>query len=214
MTERDLKERKAEFRGLHAKKRNEWTNEQRQQWSSAACKHAIEWLQERRIETIMAYIAFRSELDLTELIEWGWKAGKDILVPRCVESDRSMTLHPLRSWDELMRGAYGIMEPNPAATLPIDDGFVPEVVFVPGLAFDRSGGRIGYGGGYYDRFGDSIRAGGKKALWVGVGYEAQLAEDIPLEAHDLRMDYRLSEHRLLAVEQKAGRGLANGIDAF
>jgi 5-formyltetrahydrofolate cyclo-ligase len=217
LKEQDIKAQKAAYRSLLAKQRNEWTAGQKQLWSSAACKHAAQWLEERRIHTFMVYAAFRSELDLRELIEWGWQAGKDVIIPRCVAADKSMTLHHLRGWDELIPGAYGIMEPNPAATLPIEDSFVPEAIFVPGLAFDRNGGRIGYGGGYYDRFAQAVRSRTEHAgqpLWVGVGYETQLAEDIPLEQHDLRMDCIVTEQQLYDVNRLVGRSTANGYDAF
>nr|MBC9203618.1 5-formyltetrahydrofolate cyclo-ligase [Paenibacillus sp. PL91] len=178
-------------------KRNSLSSEQRKLWSEQACSNAEKWLEKYKEAALMVYVPFRSELDLAHLIEWGWRTGRNVIAPRCVASDRSMTLHYLRSWDDLMPGAYGIMEPNPAVTLPIDDGYVPDIVLVPGLAFDRKGGRLGYGGGYYDRFAEAANShnpnNATKALWLGVSFEAQFIDDVPTEEHDLKMDGWITE---------------------
>ncbi|MNJ62482.1 5-formyltetrahydrofolate cyclo-ligase family protein [compost metagenome] len=144
----------------------------------------------------MTYVPFRSELDLSGLMEWGWRTGRAIIVPRCKADDFSMSLYYLRSWDELAPGAYGIREPDPEAAVPVERGLVPEVVFVPGLAFDRRGGRLGYGGGYYDRFAASLRMQDGTApqmLWIGAAFEKQLIADVPLELHDLKMNGIVTE---------------------
>ena len=177
-------------------KRNSISPEQRKLWSQSACAKAEILLESRSITAFMVYVSFRSELDLSRLIEWGWQTGRDVIAPRCIAEDRSMTLHYLRSWDDLMPGAYGIMEPNPAVTPPIDDGYAPDVVFVPGLAFDRQGGRLGYGGGYYDRFAETVirGAGGQaRTLWIGMSFEAQLMANVPLKEHDLIMNGMITE---------------------
>ncbi|MOA35167.1 5-formyltetrahydrofolate cyclo-ligase family protein [compost metagenome] len=73
---------------------------------------------------------------------------------------------------------------------------MPEVVFVPGLAFDRQGGRLGYGGGYYDRFAArlSMQDGtAQQMLWLGAAFEKQLIAHVPLERHDLKMNGIVTE---------------------
>ncbi|WP_157265768.1 5-formyltetrahydrofolate cyclo-ligase [Paenibacillus sp. FJAT-27812] len=187
---------KAYIRKQMAIKRNSLLPEQRKLWSDLACANAGKWLEHHLSAKLMVYVSFRSELDLTSLIEDCWQAGREVIVPRCVESDRSMTLHYLRSWDDLMPGAYGIMEPNPAVTPPIEEGYVPDIVLVPGIAFDRNGGRLGYGGGYYDRFAEAVAGGNDKTtktLWLGMSFEAQFIAEVRLEEHDLKMDGWISE---------------------
>jgi len=187
---------KAYIRNQMIQKRNSISALQREQWSMAACMNAQALLESRSKAAFMVYVPFRSELDLTKLIEWGWQSGREVIVPRCIAADRSMTLHYLRSWDQLASGAYGIMEPNPLVTPAIEKGFVPDIVFVPGLAFDRKGGRLGYGGGYYDRFAASqLELAGEAArtLWIGTAFEAQLVDEVPLEEHDLPMHGIITE---------------------
>jgi len=195
---------KAAFRKQMGKQRSGITGEQRALRSAEACSHGAAWLEGRGISSFMVYLAIRSELDLTELIEWGWRTGRQVVAPRCHESDRSMTLYHLESWSQLEQGAYGIMEPSRqlAREIPLSDA--PEAIFVPGLAFDRRGGRLGYGGGYYDRFAQAIagqREGNAvKPIWIGAAYEEQLTAAVPLEEHDAVMDGIVTERQLYIIE--------------
>ncbi|WP_051250518.1 5-formyltetrahydrofolate cyclo-ligase [Paenibacillus harenae] len=196
------RDEKAVFRRQMTQRRDGLPMERRKEWSSAACANAKGLLESRSVQSFMVYISYRSELNLSELIEWGWQSGRAVIVPRCVAADFTMTLHDLRSWDELVPGAYGIMEPNPATTPALDKSYMPEAVFVPGLAFDRNGGRLGYGGGYYDRFAAArLKDAGEAArtLWIGAAFEAQLVEGFPIEAHDLPMDGILTEKDVYMV---------------
>jgi 5-formyltetrahydrofolate cyclo-ligase len=119
-----------------------------------------------------------------------------------VAADFSMTLHELQGWNQLIPGAYGIREPDPAMTPALGDDAMPEVVFVPGLAFGRDGGRVGYGGGYYDRFAAArLKHSGKasRTLWIGAAFEAQLVDGLPLETHDLAMNGIVTEKAVYRV---------------
>lgn len=168
--------------------------------SVSACKHIIHWLEENSVASLMSYVAFRSELHTGTLLEWAWQAGVQVIVPKCYPSDRSMTLHRLEGWDGLLSGAYGIMEPDPARCPALPESYTPELIIVPGLAFDKQGGRLGYGGGYYDRFAahqEQLRrqnSSRMKTTWLGTGYAAQVVEDVPMQSHDQRMDALLTEN--------------------
>ncbi len=204
---------KTYIRKQMAMKRNGLRAEQRKIASAAACAKAQMLLESRSVDSFMVYIAFRSELDLSELIEWGWRTGRDVIVPKCIAADRSMNLYYLRSWDELTTGAYGIMEPNPSVAPRVETGVAPDVIIVPGLAFDRNGGRLGYGGGYYDRFAEQMQgsaAGNDHRLWLGASFEEQLVDEVPLERHDLVMDGLITEHEVY-LHRRSDR---SGTDAF
>ncbi|TYP68678.1 5-formyltetrahydrofolate cyclo-ligase [Paenibacillus methanolicus] len=188
--------------------------EQRAAWSEAACAHAVRLLEECGAERFMAYVAFRSELDTAPLLEWGFKNGKTVIVPRCIPADRSMELYAISGLDMLVPGAYGIMEPDPAMAARVDLArMMPQAVVVPGLAFDGDGGRLGYGGGYYDRFRERIAmaaASSGRAIppWIGLGFGMQLVESVPMEAHDARMDAIVTEcgTRRFTPNAKEGSG--------
>ncbi|MFC4100848.1 5-formyltetrahydrofolate cyclo-ligase [Paenibacillus xanthanilyticus] len=172
---------------------------QRAAWSESACAHAVRMLEECGVDRFMAYVSFRSELDTAPLLEWGFMNGKTVIVPRCIPEDRSMELYAISSLDMLVPGAYGIMEPDPALAARVDLArTMPQAIVVPGLAFDVEGGRLGYGGGYYDRFRDRITMaaasqGCPVPPWIGLGFDMQLVESVPMEAHDARMDAIVTE---------------------
>lgn len=176
------------------------TSSLRDQISGQVCRHAAEFLMLNHVKSMLVYVPFRSELDTWPLITWAWENGVDVIVPRSIKESRMMELYTLHSKDELIRGAYGILEPDPTHASQCLADVVPEIIWVPGLAFDRLGGRLGYGGGYYDRLRDRVllttqmNEECKPPLWIGLGYEAQLTNQVPMEYHDLRLDGLITEN--------------------
>lgn len=128
--------------------------------------------------TILTYLAFRNEPDLGLLFEL--LPDVNWLAPR-ITKGRQLALHPYDP-DRLVRHRFGMLEP--AANLPVVDPATVDVVLVPGVAFDRRGGRLGFGGGYYDRFLPTT-----PALRVGIAFDQCLAEELPCGRHDQRMDW-------------------------
>ncbi len=131
---------------------------------------------------ILTYLAFRNEPDLGLLFELlpriHW------VIPRIIGEGR-MLLHPYDP-ARLVRHRFGMLEP--AADLPVVDPAELDVVLVPGVAFDRQGGRMGFGGGYYDRLLPTT-----PALRVGVTYDECLADELPCAEHDQRMDWVVTQ---------------------
>lgn len=105
----------------------------------------------RRAKTVLAYVSTAIEVDTREIIQKALSDGKRVAVPRCVPGTREMEFYLIESIDELSPGTFGVLEPapNPAKQLR---NFSHSVCVVPALACDRNGYRLGYGGGYYDRF--------------------------------------------------------------
>ncbi|MNG23416.1 5-formyltetrahydrofolate cyclo-ligase family protein [compost metagenome] len=87
-------------------------------------------------------------------------------------------------------------------------GFIPDAVIVPGLAFDRQGGRLGYGAGYYDRYYDQLQSyaqeGGGMPPWFGFAYEEQLIERVPTDGHDAFMDAVITESGVYWSGRRSG----------
>jgi len=149
--------------------------------STAICRRLVSWSLISNLQpptSILTYLAFRNEIDLGLLfdllphIRW--------IVPRIIEGGR-MVLHPYDS-ARLTRHRFGMLEP--AADLPVVDPALLNLTLVPGVAFDRQGGRMGFGGGYYDRLLPTT-----PALRVGVTYDECLADTLPCAEHDQRMDW-------------------------
>lgn len=140
---------------------------------------------------IAVYAAFRSEADPARLMESCWANGDVVLAPMILPGEEGMALRRVEALSSWISGRWGVPEPDPATTVPWDMAVAPDVVLVPGLAFDARGGRLGYGGGYYDRLYARLRGDGAIApgRWIGFAYERQVVDEpIPTEPHDLRLD--------------------------
>ena len=164
---------------LRARRRALSSDEQRRA-SLAVYERVRAFAPYREARSVMAYMACRGELDLSPVIADVLARGKTLLLPRC-EAPGLMTARRVTDLSQLVSGAYGLMEPAQCCAV-----FPPEeidLVFVPGTAFDASGGRLGQGGGYYDRF--LARTG---ALRTGVCHDFALTACVPAQAHDVRMD--------------------------
>ena len=136
---------------------------------------------------IHIFLSKADEPETSQIIELAWKSGKKIGVP-CVLPDTLELLHSqLISFEDLRPGALGVLEPS----LEQRTALTPEsfdLVIVPGVAFDRQGGRLGYGKGYYDRFLKMTRA-----FRIGVCFSSQIVESVPMEDHDIHMQGLISE---------------------
>lgn len=115
--------------------------------------------------------------------------GDTVLAPRIERRTRLMRLLEMRRAEDEEPGSWGI--PEPKASLPEwpEKRFAEiDVAFVPGLAFDRKGGRIGYGGGFYDRLLERFEAFRAKPMLWALAYDEQIVEEVPMEPHDFRAE--------------------------
>lgn len=125
---------------------------------------------------VMAFVGFRGEPDTDPLFARLAAEGKRLLLPR-VEGAHIVVCD---GDDPRSTSAYGVSEP----TGPALDPELVDLVIVPGLAFTPDGGRLGYGGGFYDRFLPGLR---REVLTVGVCFDEQMVDHLPVEAHDIRV---------------------------
>ncbi|MHA0856508.1 5-formyltetrahydrofolate cyclo-ligase [Paenibacillus sp. CMAA1364] len=190
--------------------RNTIPEDQRQQWSGRAIGFLTDIFRTMQIKNFAVYIPFRSELNTRSLVEWGWNNGIQVLVPKCNPNDYSMQLCPLKDWNELSFGAYGIQEPNLIHTSALSDPFVPEVIVLPGLAFDRNGGRLGYGSGYYDRLYERLQPwfeSNNPPVMIGLGFHMQIVDKVPMGEHDTRLNLLVSEKGVMDCSKEDSEGM-------
>ncbi len=135
---------------------------------------------------VLAYAALPEEVSLDPLIRRLIRDGRTVALPR-VTGEGTLDLHRTDDLQDLVVGAFGVREPEPAQPL-VEPGDI-DVVLVPGVAFDRTGRRLGYGGGYYDRLLPRL----VRARRVGVCLEAQLVPAVAAEAHDQRVGSVVTE---------------------
>lgn len=157
--------------------------------SERACKHLLTSESLASVKTIMAFHPFGEELDILPFVEEARKRGQEIWLPLTISSDRRLIPYRYAGPQMLKQGVYGIWEPDPAKAEQGDLSKL-DTVLVPGVAFDRHGGRMGYGGGYYDRF---LAGLGKKPYLLGVGFSMQVVDHVPLEPHDIPLDALVTE---------------------
>jgi len=212
---------KRQLREQMTKLRNEIPPEERSECSRQACGHASAFMKQHLFKSMMIYVPFRSELDTRPLVEWAWQEGIRVIVPRSIPENRALELYEIRSWDELSPGAYGIMEPDPKR-LSKYTAIPPDILWVPGLAFDRAGGRLGYGGGYYDRLSGVIEHGSRteaaedrgKPWWIGLGYDIQLVDRVPMDEHDRHLDGVITEKGYYRAGSARSGGISDGTESF
>jgi len=140
---------------------------------------------------VLAYLPVKGELDTRTIAEAVLAQGRRLLLPRCRDgAPGQLDLGCVGCLAEATPGHYGIPEP-PAENCLVPEAFVPDLILVPGLAFDRLGRRLGFGGGYYDRLLALPMAA--HAQVVGLGYDFQLVEHLPAEAWDRPVDTVITE---------------------
>lgn len=122
------------------------------------------------------------EVDTFQLIRKAWEEGKRIVVPKCEHHTRKLDFREITKFSQLEKGYYGLFEPIPQETKRV----LPEsidLVIVPGLAFTDKGHRLGFGGGYYDRFLENYQGN-----TLSLAFLKQIVQELPVEGHDRCVD--------------------------
>ena len=138
----------------------------------------------KKAVNIVTYIGLLGEVQTRDLVLKALKMKKNIFIPRIDLARKEIKIYQIRNWKtDLRKRTYGILEPKPAPKR-LGDVKQIDLVIAPGLGFDRSGRRLGRGGGYFDRF--LSRA--QKAKKIGLAFREQIISRIPTGNHDVRMD--------------------------
>lgn len=169
--------------------------------SSAICNKIVQHPDWSRAEgegaAFFAYVPFRSEVDLKPVLTRLWEKGLPLLLPRVESAGWRMTLHYTSSWRDLEAGRWGLLEPR--QELPVwQQEKAIDWMIVPGLAFDRHGGRLGYGGGYYDRWYAGLTQIAACKGWalprrIAPAFSVQVVNEVPMEHHDMRITDLVTE---------------------
>jgi 5-formyltetrahydrofolate cyclo-ligase len=146
--------------------------------------------------TVFIYVDFRSEVATLPLIDHMLQCGKKVVVPVTLVQSKDLLAVSITNPDkELAPGYCSIPEPIIAIReKQILSPDLIDIIFLPGSVFDERGGRMGYGGGYYDRF---VSAKAPQAVRVGLAYELQIVQSAPLQAHDEFLDFIVTEKRTI-----------------
>ncbi|OGQ97561.1 MAG: 5-formyltetrahydrofolate cyclo-ligase [Deltaproteobacteria bacterium RIFOXYD12_FULL_57_12] len=147
------------------------------------------------------YVNFRSEVETLPLIRQCLARGQTVSAPVTVSREVRLIPYALVDPDVDLRPGYcGIPEPDAGRLSAVDPQMI-DVVIVPGSVFDAHGGRLGYGGGYYDRF---LQNDARRAWRIGLAFETQVVSRVPTLSHDQPVHYLITEERVMAVGGQPG----------
>ena len=145
---------------------------------------------------IHIFISKSDEPNTLPIIESAWQLGKKIIVPCVLPNTLELYHSQLKSLDDLSYGKFGIYEPSREKRIPISPKSF-HLAIIPGIAFDRQGGRIGYGKGYYDRFLQKTNA-----FRLALTFDFQILKKVPTEKHDVSMNGILSESGFVKISNQ------------
>jgi 5-formyltetrahydrofolate cyclo-ligase len=175
--------------------------------STEICRQILQQSWYRAARTVMWYLHCRSEVRTLPTVVAELASEMRIVVPYCTfdaEGQNQLGLWHLQTIDELQAGMWNILEPprqrwlEPAKQVNAAE---LDVVIVPGVAFDKQGGRLGNGAGYYDRLLQNVRS---DTVLAGICYEAQLLPDVAMDEHDVFMDVVITERTIYPGLRRAG----------
>ncbi|WP_409301685.1 5-formyltetrahydrofolate cyclo-ligase [Peribacillus sp. SCS-155] len=135
------------------------------------------------------------ELDTKPIIEKAWKQGKIVTVPKCLPKNNEMQFRRLQSFDQLETVYYGLSEPIVSETQYIPQEQI-DLLIVPGVAYIPQGYRVGFGGGYYDRF-----LANYSGIAISLAFREQIVENVPIEAHDIPVSKIITPERIFICNE-------------
>ena len=176
-------------------KRASMSTEERMKASHKIVTNLLENPIYKSSSTIMAYASMPEEIQLNELFDNAFDSDKTLAIPLIIGSG---TMRPvfLPSMDSLEAGDFGILTVRQDCRKFVDFSDI-DCIIVPGAAFDRSGNRLGLGGGYYDRFLKRV----PQAKRIALAFDYQLIDNIPIESHDAKVDVIITESETLNIER-------------
>lgn len=137
--------------------------------------------------TIGIYLSMGNEWDTWAIVAEAFKAGKQVVVPKTVPKTKTLVFFQITDENQTEKGNFGLTEPIVEATIPVEKNEI-DLLIVPGLIFTKEGYRIGFGGGYYDRYlANFIHT------TVSLASNRQVVESFPIESFDIPVNYLITE---------------------
>lgn len=154
---------------------------------------------------VCVYLSGPHEIPTRFIVRDVWAADRETCAPGWSNSMRRYQLYALTPQTRVITGKYGIREPGDHSAIVMP--WEVDVFILPGLAFDTTGGRLGYGGGHYDTI---LKDANPRAIKIGICFDWQiLDEPLPQEPHDIRADWVISEKRIIHCAKPAVEAAKN-----
>lgn len=180
---------KNELRRKIREQLSELSEQERSAANSSIAAHLTQLPEWRPAEVVLGYLAMPQEASVDAVLRQALSEGKRVAVP-AVSGDGLIFREVPSFRDSVVRGAYGIREPAESYPALEVEALPQSIMLVPGLGFDHNGGRLGRGGGYYDRVLNALPAHTSSAA---VAFSCQLQETLPTESHDARVKLLITE---------------------
>ena len=163
--------------------------ERRREWSVRICDHLLRECDLVGAGRVLSYIGFGSEIDTLPFNRMLLERRLALVLPRVDRAAGGLVLHRVRDLDaDLVPGVWGIREPDPRRCEVVAPAAI-DWMLLPGLAFDLHGGRLGYGGGYYDRLLPQL----PPLRRIAAAFQCQIVDRVPRGPHDVSMDVVITE---------------------
>jgi 5-formyltetrahydrofolate cyclo-ligase len=184
-------DRKGELRREYLKRRLELSSKEVGWKSLEVQKKCVDLKEFKEAKKLALYANFKNEVMTDFIFNESIKEGKKVFYPKIDVVKKKMFFCEIESDDDLTKGCYGVLEPVSDKNISIE---WIDIIFIPGLVFDIQGNRLGYGKGHYDKVLSALK--GKKPV-VGLAFEIQIAGEVPVCPHDVKVDKIVTEDRII-----------------
>lgn len=175
------------IRALIIQKLKEITEIDREQKSKEIIKKLFLSNVFKNANIVATTMPMEHEVNTRYLIQECWNENKTVVVPKCIHKTREMDFYKIKSFSDLEKGYFGILEPKVNLCEKINKTDI-ELIVVPGVAFTNKGERIGYGGGYFDRYLQDYEKN-----FLSLAFDCQIVDDLPTEKHDFVIPFIYTE---------------------
>jgi 5-formyltetrahydrofolate cyclo-ligase len=185
---------KKEWRKKMKKTLSSLSKQEYEQYSYCISKSLFSTKEWQEASVVGVTVSIAPEVDTWQVIREAWNQKKIVAVPKCLPDEKRLQFHTLTSFLELETVFYGLFEPIPEQTAKMDPPDI-DLLLVPGLAFMENGYRLGFGGGYYDRF---LKLYRKKT--ASLAFSCQIVSQLPVESHDIPVQKIITEERIIECD--------------
>lgn len=190
----DLYNNKVYIRKSVIEKRDSITIDIKKEWDECILKKLIDSKSYKDSLVLFTFVSFGSEVDTHKIISYALNDGKIVYVPKIKSKDKGIEIFRINTLSDLKPGYFNILEP--LENCPVGNIKDIDLILIPGIAFDRNGGRIGYGAGFYDRFLTNINSAVPK---LALAYQFQILGEVPMTELDVKVGGIISNKELITA---------------
>ncbi len=192
----DIRAEKKEIRIRVLSLRDSLNEKEREYYSRKIYESFFSLSEIKDAKVFFLFVNFRTEVNTRPIIERLLSENKKVVIPYTDIVNKRLILCYVDSLDNLKEGSYGILEPDPKICQRADAKDI-DIAVIPGSVFDVTGGRVGYGGGFYDR---TIPLFKPTTLKIAITFDIQIVEKVPMGYYDKKMDVIISEKRIIRIK--------------